>query len=227
MSAAAQLEGYRGGVVHTIDEEETRRLWEQYSDSHESFYRPPTASNRVVHQIVERSFDRRDLKALDAEAWLDSSLKTFAGFVDDPSLLDQVKRGTLWFVCDSAPPDRDVWSGECRMDKDRDRPPITFLYARSIACRLPGDAFDLGWAGALDHFVGHLYPYFQGDEDPVSYDEATACRNQHLAAQVRSREDWRFRIVALLLPVVYRLHKRIALSAYRWIRASRGAIVDR
>ncbi|HKI86622.1 MAG TPA: hypothetical protein VKA53_07740, partial [Thermoanaerobaculia bacterium] len=222
MSMVAQLEGYRGGVVYTIDEEETRRLWEQYSDSHESFFRPPTASNRIVHEVVERSLGRHELKALDAEAWLDGSLEIFAGFVDDPALLEQVKKGTLWFVCDSAPPDRDVWSGECRMDKARNRPPITFLYTRSIACRLPGDVFDLGWTGALDHFVGHLYPYFQGDRDPASYDERVACRNQHLAAQVRARRDWRFRIVALLLPFIYRLHKRIALSAYRWTRGPGG-----
>lgn len=219
-SPAAQLEGYRGGVVHAISEEETHRLWERYSGSHESFHRPPTSLNRAVDWMIGHFFRRRELKVREAEAWLESSLATFAEFVDRPELLDEVRRGTLWFVCDSAPPDRDVWSGECRLDKDRSRPPITFFYSRSIACRLPRGVFDVGWAGALDHFVGHLYPYFEGHSDSDSYDEVVACRNQHLAARVRARRDWRFRIAALVLPIIYRFHKRIELDAYGRVGAA-------
>lgn len=214
-AARAQLEDYRGGIVYAISEEETRRIWERYSDSHESFYRPSGRLNRVVDWSIGRFFRRRELNTEDAEAWLDSSLTTFAEFVDDSELLDEVKQGTIWFVCDSPPPDRNVWSGECKLNKERSRPPITFLYARSIACRLPGGIFDIGWRGALDHFVGHLYPYFEGHSDASSYDEEVACRNQHLAAQIRARKDRRFRIVARVLPIVYRFHKRIRLGAYR------------
>lgn len=219
------LEGYRGGVVHAIDEEETRRLWERYSKSHEPFYRPPTHENRLLDWVIGRSFLRREFGAAEAEGWLDSSLGTFAEFVDDPDLLEEVKQGTIWFVCDSPPPDRNVWSGECWLDRDRGRPPITFLYTRSIASRLPGGVFDIGWRGALDHFVGHLYPYFQErGGDPDFYDETAACRNQHLAAQVRSRSDRRFLIVVFMLPLVYLLHKRIALSAYGWLRKHRPGL---
>ena len=211
----AQLEQYRGGVVHAIDEGETRRLWERYAGSHKSFHRPPTGLNRIVDSVFGRLFRRRPLTAKDAEAWLDSSIATFAEFVDDPAKLEEVRHGTIWFVCDSAPPDRDVWSGECKLDEERSHPPVTFLYSRSIASRLPKRIFDVGWLGALDHFVGHLYPYFQGRPDPKDYGETVACRNQHLAAQVRSRGDRRFRLAALALPVVYRFHKDIELDSYR------------
>lgn len=215
---AAELEGYRGGAIHAISGDETQRLWERYATSHEAFYRPPTEENRFLDWAMKGLFRHRRLNVADAEAWLDSSLQTFAAFVDDPSALEEVRQGTIWFVCDSPPPDRNVWSGECWLDKGRDRPPITFLYAHSIACRLPRGVFDLGWTGALDHFVGHLYPYFQeGSDDPNAYDETAACRNQHLAAQIRSQDDPRFRFVARMLPLVYFVHKRIALSAYRWL----------
>jgi len=146
---------------------------------------------------------------------------TFAEFVEEPELLGEVRQGTIWFVCDSLPPDRDVWSGECRLDKDRSHPPITFFYTRSVACRLPGGIFEIGWSGALDHFVGHLYPYFEGHSDSDAYNEEVACRNQHLAAQIRARRDWRFRIVAPLLPVIYRFHKHIELDAYRRLDAAK------
>jgi hypothetical protein len=211
----AQLERYRGGVVHEIDEWETRRLRERYADSHKSFHRPPTRLNLVADRVVNRVFRRRRFTADEANAWLVSSLGAFAEFVDDPAALEEVRQGTIWFVCDATPPDRDVWSGECQLDDDRSHPPITFLYTRSIACRMPSILFEVGWLGALDHFVGHLYPYFKGRSDPIEYDETVACRNQHLAAQVRGRRDWRFRVAAHALPVVYRFHKDIELGSYR------------
>ena len=80
---------------------------------------------------------------------------------------------------------------------------------------MPPGAFDVAWLGALDHFVGHLYPYHAGEADPDRYDETVACVNQHLAAQARSHRDPRFRVVAKLLPPVYHLHKNIPLSSYQ------------
>lgn len=221
-SARAQLEQYRGGVVHVIDAEETRRLWQRYSGSHRSFERPATPLNRIVDRVLGRLFRRRRLSAADAETWLDSSLAAFAEFVDDPATLAKVREGTVWFICDAAPPDRDVWSGECKLDEDRAHPPVTFLYTKSIAARLPSIAFDVGWLGALDHFVGHLYPYFRGHSDATKYDETVACRNQHMAAQVRARKDWRFRVASRLIPYIYRFHKEIELDSYRQVAETRS-----
>ena len=154
----------------------------------------------------------RDLKAADVRRWLDSSLAVFRDLVDDPDVLARIKTDTLWLTSSDPPPDDDVWSGECEFSEDE--PPVARCYTRTIASRLPRTLFELAWQGAMDHFVGHLYPFYRGAASPAEYDESVACRYQYLAAKRRARSDRRFAIVALFIPPVYRLHKGIPLSNY-------------
>ncbi|HEX5929727.1 MAG TPA: hypothetical protein VFY48_10060 [Solirubrobacterales bacterium] len=182
------------------------------------FPRPPTRLNRTIAGLVER-LPSRELRDEDVRRWLHSSIEVFSTFVDDPSALDRVRREVAWVISDQDPPDWDIWSGECKFI--RDAVPIVICYSTTLASRLPGETFDLAWQGAMDHFVGHLYPYFHGATDPSEYDEAVACRYQHLAAQLRGRTDRRFRGIARLLPLTYRLHKEIPLSNYQKLGAGR------
>ncbi len=181
------------------------------SGSQEEFPRPATGVNRLVTAVASR-FRRRDLSGEEIRDWLADSLDVFSHFVEEPEVLDRICHETAWVISGEEPPDPDVWSGECKFAAGG--LPVVICYRGTMASRLPGRAFDLAWRGSMDHFVGHLYPYFQGADDAGDYNEDVACRYQHLAAQQRGREDWRFRWIARLLPWVYRLHKRIPLSNY-------------
>jgi hypothetical protein len=142
----------------------------------------------------------------------------FSHFVEDQRPLEKIGRDTVWVLTNSTPPDPDVWSGECKFAEGG--VPVVICYAETLASRLPGGAFDVAWQGAVDHFVGHLYPYFNGASDASEYDEEVACRYQHLAAQYRARSDRRYGVVARLMPLTYRLHKRIPHSNYESLPAS-------
>ena len=186
------------------------------SGSQEEFPRPATRVNQVITALSNR-LPRRDLSREDLQNWLADSLEVFSHFVPAPEALDRITRETAWVISGDEPPDPDVWSGECKFAGGR--LPVVICYSGTLASRLPGPAFDLAWQGSMDHFVGHLYPYFHGAEDPSEYDEEVACRYQHLAAQLRARKDRRFRFIAFMLPWVYRLHKRIPLSNYATLPA--------
>lgn len=181
------------------------------SGSQEEFPRPATGINRIVTAIMGR-FRCQELNGEEIRGWLADSLDVFSHFVEEPAVLDRISRETAWVISNEEPPDPDVWSGECKFADGGT--PVVICYRGTMASRLPGHAFHLAWQGSMDHFVGHLYPYFRGAEEASEYDEDVACRYQHLAAQQRGRRNWRFRMVARLLPWVYRLHKRIPLSNY-------------
>ncbi len=205
--------GQSGSPVVFTDADAIRRL---LSGSQEEFPRPPAGINRVV-TALSRCLPRRELSREDLHRWLSDSLDVFSHLVRTNEVLDRIERETAWAISADDPPDPDVWSGECKFAEGG--LPVVICYSETMASRLPGPAFDLAWQGAMDHFVGHLYPYFQGAENPSEYDEDVACRYQHLAAQYRARDDRRFRIIAFLLPWVYRLHKRIPLSNYETLPA--------
>ncbi len=180
-------------------------------DLYEEFHRPKKWFNWVVEALT-KPLPRRSLTASHLQRWLESSLEVFASFVDDADALDRIRRETGWIVSDEVPPDSDVWSGECKFIGAR--LPRVICYRQTLASRLPGGAHEIAWQGSMDHFVGHLYPFFNGATDPSEYNEEVACRYQHLAAQVRARRDRRFRLIAWLMPLTYRLHKDIPLSNY-------------
>lgn len=181
------------------------------ADLYEEFPRPAKGINRVI-EILTKPLPRRRLTASQLRRWLDSSLEVFASFVEDTNALDRIRRETAWIVSEDVPPDPDVWSGECKF-VDANLPRV-ICYSETLASRLPGSAHEIAWQGSMDHFVGHLYPFFSGATDPSEYDEEVACRYQHLAARVRARRDRRFRLIAWLMPLTYRLHKDIPLSNY-------------
>jgi hypothetical protein len=181
------------------------------SGTQEEFPRPATRLNRVIATLAKR-LPERELTSDDLRRWLQSSLEVFAQFVADRDALNRIGLQTAWIVSDSEPPDPDVWSGECKFAGGG--LPIVICYSRTLASRLPGETFDLAWQGSMDHFVGHLYPFFCGAADASEYAEDIACRYQHLAAQVRGRSDRRFRGIARLMPLTYRLHKQIPISSY-------------
>ncbi|HEU4461986.1 MAG TPA: hypothetical protein VFR75_05290 [Solirubrobacterales bacterium] len=180
--------------------------------THKEFPRPATRLNRVIAFLTAWA-PRQELTPAKVRLWLADSLAVFSRIVEDQGSLARIDRETAWLVTDEPPPDPDVWSGECKFANGRT--PIVVCYGETLASRLPGAAFDVAWQGAIDHFVGHLYPYFAGAADESEYGEDVACRYQHLAAQLRAREDSRFRLVKWLLPVTYRLHKQIPLSNYQ------------
>jgi hypothetical protein len=181
------------------------------ADLYEEFPRPPKGFNRVV-EVLTKPLPRRSLAASHLRGWLESSLEIFASFVDDTDALDRIRRETAWIVSDEAPPDPDVWSGECKFVGTR--LPRVVCYRQTLASRLPGSAHEIAWQGSMDHFIGHLYPFFSGATDPSEYDENVACRYQHMAARLRARRDPRYRLIAWLMPLTYRLHKDIPLSNY-------------
>jgi hypothetical protein len=179
--------------------------------SHKEFPRPATGLNRLL-SVISRSLPRRDLTPAKLREWLADSVAVFNEIVDDARPLERISRETAWIISGEEPPDPDVWSGECKFAAGR--LPMVICYNQTLASRLPGAAYDVAWQGAMDHFVGHLYPFFGGASDEDEYGEEVACRYQHLAAQSRARRDRRFRLVAFLLPITYRLHKRIPLSNF-------------
>jgi len=177
----------------------------------EEFPRPPTRFNRVIAALARR-LPQRTLTAANLRRWFEDSVEVFSHIVEDPAVLDRIRHETAWVVSDDTPPDPDVWSGECKFAGGK--LPVVVCYRQTLASRLPGSAHDIAWQGSMDHFVGHLYPFFQGAADPREYDENVACRYQHLAARHRARRDYRFRLIAWLMPLTYRLHKNIPLSNY-------------
>jgi hypothetical protein len=180
-----------------------------------AFPRPATFANRMV-DAASRLLPRGRITPADLERWLDSSIAVASTFADDHEALDRVRDGTTWVITDQEPPDREIWSGEVVFDADR--APAAICYATTLASRLPSTLSELAWQGAMDHFVGHLYPYHRGAESPREYDEAAACRHQHMAAQVRGARDVRYRVIARAIPWLYRAHKRIPVSSYARLR---------
>ncbi len=181
------------------------------SGFHEEFPRPATRFNRLVERLAQ-PLPQQELTAAKLRRWLESSLEVFSSFVDDAAALGRISHETAWIISDESPPDPDVWSGECKFADGR--LPLVVCYRMTLASRLPGATHEIAWQGSMDHFVGHLYPFFRGATDPSEYDEAVACRYQHLAAQRRAQTDHRFALVARLLPLTYRLHKDIPLGNY-------------
>ncbi len=181
------------------------------SDFYKEFPRPPKGFNRLV-ELLTRRLPRRDLTAKHLRHWLEDSLEVFSALIGDAETTNRIRRETAWVVSDEIPPDPDVWSGECQF-ADSGMPAVT-CYRQTLASRLPGSAYEIAWQGSMDHFIGHLYPFFRGATDPSEYDESVACRYQHLAARYRARRDRRFRLIAWLMPLTYRLHKDIPLSNY-------------
>lgn len=191
------------------------------SEDYKEFRRPEKGINWLL-EILTRPLRRRRLTETNVRRWLENSLEVFSALVDDHSALNRIRHETVWLVTDNDPPDDDVWSGECRFDGGE--VPVVICYSQTLASRFPGIAHEIAWQGSMDHFVGHLYPYFRGADSPDDYDESVACRYQHLAAKHRARTDRRFLAVARLIPLVYKLHKDIPLSNYRWDRAERAAL---
>jgi hypothetical protein len=190
---------------------QTRAIETLLSGLQQEFPRPPTRLNRVVG-LLTRWLPKQSLTATRLRCWLDDSLRVYSRFVDDVGALERIRRETAWLISDEVPPDPDVWSGECKfVDKGL---PVVVCYRQTLASRLPGSASDVAWQGSMDHFVGHLYPFFQGATNASEYDEDVACRFQHLAARHRALTDLRFRLIAWLMPLTYRLHKNIPLSNY-------------
>lgn len=178
---------------------------------HLPFPRPTTPANRLIAAAARRMPARR-ITEMDVERWLEESLRVCATFASDRDVLDRVRDATIWIISDEPAPDDDVWSGEVVFSSDG--PPAAICYSTTFASRLPRTLLELAWQGAMDHFVGHLYPYHRGAKSPREYDEAAACRYQHMAARVRGRADWRFRAISRVIPWIYRAHKGIPLSNY-------------
>lgn len=186
-------------------------------DRQEEFPRPATRLNRIV-ALAAAGLPQRRLTQADIRRWLNDSTQVFAQLVEDQRPLERLSRETAWVLSDTPPPDPDVWSGECKFADGGI--PIVVCYKQTLASRLPGAAFEVAWQGAMDHFVGHLYPYFAGAAEADEYGEEVACRYQHLAAQFRARSDRRYRIIARLMPLTYRMHKHIPLSNYERLAAA-------
>jgi hypothetical protein len=167
--------------------------------------------NRLVVPLAW-ALSRRGLDEALLRCWLNDSLDVYASFVDRADCLAKVKTETVWLVSSAQPPDRDVWSGEVEFGDDGT--PLVRCFQATLASRLPRPLRDLAWQGAVDHFVGHLYGYYSDPADTRAYDEAVACHYQHLAAQVRALDDWRYRLIKHLIPFAYWAHKGIRCSTY-------------
>lgn len=178
---------------------------------HEEFPRPATKLNRLVAEVADR-LPEHSLNGERLRGWIDNSLEVFKHLVDDHDVLERIRRETAWVITDETPPDPDVWSGECKFVDGMN--PVVVCYTKTLASRLPGSAQELAWQGSVDHFVGHLYPFYRGAGAPADYDEDVACRYQHLAARHRARTDRRYAVIARLMPLTYRLHKQIPTSNY-------------
>ena len=213
-TSAGRLNGAlaQGGAIEPVVFSAQPAIDTLLSGFHHEFPRPATRFNRVVAWLADR-MPQQDLTPARLRDWLSNSLEVFSSFVEDVSALDRIREETAWIVSDDLPPDPDVWSGECKFADGR--MPLVICYRKTLASRLPGAAHEIAWQGSMDHFVGHLYPFFRGATDPSEYDEDVACRYQHLAAQHRARKDRRFAVVATLMPLTYRLHKDISLSNFK------------
>lgn len=183
---------------------------------HAPFPRPATPINRLTAAAF-RPLPAGRIRPWDIERWLENSLRVCSVLGGDRDVLKRVRSETAWVVSDDQPPDHDVWSGEVVFSPHG--PPAAICYATTPASRLPRSLLELAWQGAMDHFVGHLYPYHLGVVSPREYDETVACRYQHMAAQVRGREDRRYRLIARAIPWVYRAHKGIPLTNYVRLRS--------
>jgi hypothetical protein len=198
-------------IIHRSDEAATRELLTEL-EAHKAFGREETLLNRVIHLVGSR-LAAHDLDEAELMRWLDSAIAAFRVFACDHEALNRVQTDTIWILSADDPPDAEIWSAEFLFSASG--APVAICYSTTLANRLPRPVRDIAWQGAIDHLVGHLYPFHRSRRDPRHYDETVACRYQHLAAKARASDDWRYRVVAWLIPFVYRFHKEIPLSNYR------------
>jgi hypothetical protein len=99
-----------------------------------------------------------------------------------------------------------VWCGEVVFAPSS--APLVYMYPNSPWGRVPGPLFDMASQAGVDHMVAHLFEYFAGHD----YGEQAACRDQ--VRLMLARRGPMTSIVAVLIAVSHRFHKRIPLSIY-------------
>lgn len=179
------------------------------ADDYRPFERPSMKFNRAADFLtgVRRP---RTATCADLNRWRAASLDTLKGMGAREDVLARIATEGEWCLSDSkAPPD--VWCGELRLSKSgAGGPRVTFfldsVWGRTPTRRLFEHLSQIG----VDHMVGHLYPYYAGEDD---FGEAVACRYQYL--MLRARADYASWASAIALPTLHWLHKRIPLSTYR------------
>lgn len=169
--------------------------------------RPPTPFNRIVRRL-SRTHRTRAVELDELRPWVEDSLATFRMLGAELETIEAVRGNFMsrWRIASSEAP-ADVWCGEVVFSEGGE--PLVFMYPDSPWGRLPSPLFALGSQAGVDHMVAHLLEYFAGRD----YGEEAACRDQVRLMLARRRPV--ASIIAVMIAVSHRFHKRIPLSVYR------------
>lgn len=168
--------------------------------------RPETRFNRLLLWLSGH-WPRRTLALDDLRPSLEATLETFGDLGVDDDALEIVRRSFEhhWHAVDTPAP-RNVWFGEVVFGADE--VPLVFIYTDSPWSRTPQQLFRLATLASVDHIVAHLVEYHLG----ADYGEAAACRDQFRL--MLARRGWQYKISAMAVVALHRVHKQIPLRGY-------------